>query len=101
MFLFACSQIILLLGIWGFVLWLLGFLVNILSLLFSLNKVLQEVIKCAHSSDSPHFSSEFVSKKKIQAIMFFLQLIRSDFSIQQIHQFTVRVFFRLFLKYFW
>ena len=46
------------------------FCFNILALLFSLNKVLLAVIlKCAHSPDSPHLNSEFVSKKKIQAIV--------------------------------
>lgn len=50
--------------------------------MFSLNKVILVVIKkWMHSPASNYWRCEFVSKKEIQAIVFFLQLSKSNFII--------------------
>lgn len=70
--------------------------------MFSLNKVIPVVIKkCMHSPGSNYWRCEFVSKKKIQAVIFFLNLPKVISVSSRFITALINGIFRVFPKHFW
>lgn len=92
----VCSQRVLLLGFQTF------YIFYILAFMFSLNEVIPVVIKkCMHSPGSNYWRCEFVSKKKIQAVIFFLNLPKVISVSSRFITALINGIFRVFPKHFW